>query len=114
MNKRQFVSAIIFTLVLSLCSTASTATRTVVIHVKGMTCGGCAISIEQTLKVAYHKALKMNELAWDVYYVYGRGAEWTGDLPPAPDYYMHQLRSLPPDRMLDGTKLAEEMNKLLQ
>ena len=66
------------------------------------------------LKVAYHRALKMNELAWDVYYVYGRGAEWTGDLPPVPDYYMHQLRSLPPERMLDGAKLAEEMNKLLQ
>jgi hypothetical protein len=66
------------------------------------------------LKVAYHRALKMSELAWDVYYVYRRGVEWTGELPPAPDYYMHQLRSLPPERMLDGDKLAEEMNKLLQ
>ena len=66
------------------------------------------------LKVAYQHTLKMDEPAWDVYYVYGRDAEWTGDLPPAPAYYMHQLHSLPPDRMLDGRKLAEEMNKLLE
>ena len=66
------------------------------------------------LKVKYHQALKMSELAWDVYYVYRRGVEWTGELPPVPDYYMHQLHSLPPERMLDGDKLAEEMNKLLQ
>jgi len=66
------------------------------------------------LKKAYQRALKMDEPAWDVYYIYGREAEWTGDLPPAPAYYMHQLRSLPPDRMLDGKKLAEEMNKLLE
>lgn len=36
--------------------------------------------------MAYQRALKMNELAWDVYYVYERGREWTGDLPPVPDY----------------------------
>lgn len=66
------------------------------------------------LKVAYQRALKMNELAWDVYYVYRRGTEWTGELPPIPDYYMHQLRTLPAERMLDGDKLAEEINKLLE
>ena len=44
----------------------------------------------------------------------GRGAEWKGDMPPVPDYYIHQLLSLPPERMVDGDKLAEEMNKLLQ
>lgn len=66
------------------------------------------------LKVAYQRALKMDEEAWDVYYVYGRDVEWKSELPPAPAYYMHQLRSLPPDRMLDGARLAEEMNRLLQ
>jgi hypothetical protein len=66
------------------------------------------------LKVAYQRALKMAEPAWDVYYVYDRDAEWKGELPPTPAYYMHQLRSLPPDRMLNGSKLAEEINKLLQ
>ncbi len=66
------------------------------------------------LKIAYQRALKMDEPAWDVYYVYGRDAEWKDELPPTPAYYMHQLHSLPPERMLNGSKLAEEMNKLLQ
>ena len=66
------------------------------------------------LKIAYQRLMKMSEPAWDVYYVYGRDAEWMGDLPPVPEYYMHQLHSLPPDRMLDGDKLAAEMNRLLQ
>lgn len=64
--------------------------------------------------MGYQRALKMNELAWDVYYVYRRGTEWTEELPPVPDYYMHQLRTLPAERMLDGDKLAEEINKLLE
>jgi hypothetical protein len=66
------------------------------------------------LKVDYQQLMKMKEPAWDVYYVYGRNAEWKNELPPTPDYYMHQLRSLPRDRILDGNVLAEEMNKLLQ
>jgi hypothetical protein len=70
--------------------------------------------VEGKLKTAYQRVMKMEEPAWDVYYVYGRDAEWKGELPPAPVYYMHQLRTLPPDRMLGGAKLAEEMNKLLQ
>jgi hypothetical protein len=69
---------------------------------------------EGRLKAAYQRALKKDEPAWDVYYVYAREAEWKDELPPAPAYYIHQLRSLPPDRMLDGARLAEEMRKLLQ
>ena len=65
------------------------------------------------LKKAYQRLMKMEEPAWDVYYAYGRGAEWKGD-PPVPDYWMHQLGGLPPERRLDGIKLAEEMNRLLQ
>lgn len=68
---------------------------------------------EGKLKVAYQKVMKMDMPAWDVYYVYGRNAEWK-DEPPQPDYWMHQLRGLPSERMLDGSKLAEEMTKLLQ
>ncbi|HKO63466.1 MAG TPA: heavy metal-associated domain-containing protein [Pyrinomonadaceae bacterium] len=37
-------------IVLSMSSVASGATRTTTIYVSGMTCGGCAISIEQVLK----------------------------------------------------------------
>ncbi len=65
------------------------------------------------LKTAYQRVMKMSEPAWDVYYVYGRNAEWSGD-PPVPAYYMHQLGSLPPERMLNGDGLAVEVNRLLQ
>ncbi len=65
------------------------------------------------LKVSYQRLMNMDEPAWDVYYVYGRDAEW-GSEPPAPDYWMHQLGGLPPDRMLDGDKLAAEINNLLK
>lgn len=37
-------------MVLSMSIMASAATRTTTIYVDGMTCGGCAISIEQVLK----------------------------------------------------------------
>lgn len=49
MKKRLLAGAVVI-LALALCGAASAATRTVVIKVKGMTCGSCAIAIEQTLK----------------------------------------------------------------
>jgi hypothetical protein len=47
------------------------------------------------------------EVAWDVYLLYRRGTTWRAVSPPAPDYFMHQLRGrLPDSLMLDGPKLA--------
>ena len=65
------------------------------------------------LKLAYQRVMKWDQPAWDVYYAYRRDAEWKKN-PPTPDYWQHQLRGLPPERMLDGSKLAEEMRKLLE
>jgi hypothetical protein len=39
----------------------------------------------------YRAALGLPEDAWDVYLVYGPDARWDGELPPKPDYWMHQL-----------------------
>lgn len=64
------------------------------------------------LKKAYQKVMKMDEPAWDVYYVYDGEAEWKTQ-PPVPVSNMHQLNSLPSERMLDGDKLASEINELL-
>jgi hypothetical protein len=33
------------------------------------------------------------EPAWDTYVLYGPDATWTGDKPPVPPYWMHQLGS---------------------
>ncbi len=69
---------------------------------------------EGKLKEAYQSVTKIDKPAWDVYYVYGRSAEWKGELPPAPDYWMHQLNGLPKEQMLNGETLAEEIKKLIQ
>lgn len=57
--------------------------------------------------------LREGQPAWDVYMAFNRDAEWKNDPPPAPDYWMHQLGGVAPERRLEGTKFAEETNKLL-
>ncbi|HEX6624987.1 MAG TPA: hypothetical protein VF064_14855 [Pyrinomonadaceae bacterium] len=63
---------------------------------------------------AYGRVLRLGdgETAWDVYYVYGRDAEWGGE-PPAPGFFMDQV-GLPGGQPLDGDKLAAEMRRLLR
>jgi len=54
------------------------------------------------------------EPAWDVYLVYEPGVRWDGDTPPKPTFFMHQLRGrLPDDRRLDGPKLRDAIEKIL-
>jgi hypothetical protein len=46
----------------------------------------------ETMK-RFKSILKTPFEAWDVYLVYEKGTRWTGEAPPAPAYWMHQLRS---------------------
>lgn len=56
----------------------------------------------------------VDEFAWDVYLVYDRGVEWTGQSPPVPTYYQHQLVGRLPDaRMLDGPVLRTRVLELV-
>jgi hypothetical protein len=41
----------------------------------------------------FSKALKLKGHAWDVYLLYAPGVKWTGATPPAPTFWMHQLRA---------------------
>ena len=51
MSKRRMISGAVMALVLVVCADAAlVATRTTTIYVHGMTCGGCAISVEQALR----------------------------------------------------------------
>lgn len=51
MSRRQVLIAFIFTLVLTMgANTVWATTKTVTIRVKGMTCGGCATSVEKALE----------------------------------------------------------------
>lgn len=38
------------------------------------------------------KTLGLKGSAWDVYLLYAPGVQWTGEQPPAPTFWMHQLR----------------------
>jgi hypothetical protein len=67
------------------------------------------------LTKSYSRLLQLGEdrPAWDVYLVFDRTADWKAE-PPAPDYWMHQLRGVSAERRLDGDGLAEEIRKMLQ
>lgn len=39
------------------------------------------------------KMLGLKGVAWDVYLLYAPGVRWTGDGPPSPTFWMHQLRA---------------------
>lgn len=52
-----------------------------------------------------------DELAWDTFLLFAPGARW-GDAPPSPAYVMHVGKRLPPERRLNGEKLAAEVNRL--
>jgi hypothetical protein len=57
--------------------------------------------------------LPKGQVAWDVYLLFNKDAEWK-DQPPGPDYWMHQLGGVAPERRLNGKPFADETNKLLQ
>ena len=69
---------------------------------------------EGELVKAYGRILKLegDDTAWDVYYVFGRDAEWKDEVP-APTFFMDQV-GLPGGEPLDASKLAAELRKLLQ
>ena len=39
------------------------------------------------------KTLGLKGTAWDIYLLYAPGVRWTGEQPPAPTFWMHQLRA---------------------
>jgi hypothetical protein len=59
----------------------------------------------------YKQVLGWRGNAWDVYMVYGPKAQWTGDLPPTPDFFMHQTSEKGP--RLDATVFGLRLKQLL-
>ena len=65
--------------------------------------------------IEYKETLDIPMYAWDLWFVYDPGARWEdGELPPYPDYWEHQLPSLPPDKKLDAERFAIEVNARLE
>ncbi len=69
---------------------------------------------DKILGLAFGKLVtlpRQRELAWDVYLVFDEQSEWT-ETPPKPTEWMHQLGL--DERLLDGDKLRESVEKLLR
>lgn len=60
----------------------------------------------------FARRLALRATAWDVYLLYGRGVRWEGTEPPAPSFWMHQLReSVGADQKLclDPSRFSREV-----
>ncbi|MGH8397427.1 MAG: hypothetical protein ACRETA_04185 [Gammaproteobacteria bacterium] len=57
--------------------------------------------------------LGIGQFAWDVWMIYGRGQQWDKELPPKPDFWMHQLYGLPSWRYLNADTFAKEVKTYL-
>jgi hypothetical protein len=66
---------------------------------------------DRKLVAEYARTLRTNEQPWDVYFLYGRDAEWTNG-PPPPAYWMDQI-GLENGTPLNAAKLAERAQELL-
>lgn len=64
------------------------------------------------LGMQYKQVLGWRGNAWDVYMLYGPNAQWNGDLPPAPAFFMHQTWEKGPQ--LDADEFGKRVKQLLQ
>ncbi|MGA7313367.1 MAG: hypothetical protein WBX22_05270 [Silvibacterium sp.] len=67
---------------------------------------------DNLLGVQYKRVLGWKGNAWDVYLLYGSNARWQGDLPPTPDFFMHQTFEKGPQ--LDAPVFGARVKQLLQ
>lgn len=62
------------------------------------------------LSKSYSPILQADGVAWDVYMLFDRSAEWK-DTAPSPVYFMDKI-GLPAGRPLDGVELAKQLSTL--
>jgi len=54
-----------------------------------------------------------DDYAWDVWMIYGPDAQWTGAVPPKPDFVMQQLEGLEHYPRLDSKEFARQARRWL-
>jgi len=68
---------------------------------------------ERTAGQLFSKTLKLrSRIAWDVYLVYPPGQNWDADLPPSPEFWMHQLDE-EPTLFLDPLRLKHAVRAMI-
>ncbi len=64
--------------------------------------------------IVFMDALKIEMYAWDVWMMYEPDTRWEADAsPPPPDFWQHQLQSLPEEKRLDAEQFAVEVRARL-
>jgi hypothetical protein len=53
-----------------------------------------------------------NEIAWDVYFIYGANARWENE-PSKPDFWMHQLFGVTTAPLFNAEKFTQELKAML-
>jgi hypothetical protein len=61
-----------------------------------------------------HTLCLQETVAWDVYLVYATKSVWDADLPPMPEFWMHQQPDEEPTHWLDPSRLKEYVQTLLE
>jgi hypothetical protein len=61
----------------------------------------------------WKQVLKLgNDIAWDVYFLYGADAQWDNE-PPQPDFWMHQLFGVTKAPMFNEPKFEDKLKEML-
>jgi hypothetical protein len=73
---------------------------------------------EQEMSQRFRRVLGLPVPAWDVYLLYPQGMQWTGELPPHPAFWMHQIPELAVDENhllnRDRDRFGRELDLLLE
>jgi len=60
------------------------------------------------------QVMGVNKYVWDFWTIYGPKAVWSDErLPPAPDFWQHQLDGLPTEKKLDANVFAAKIDEFL-
>ncbi len=60
------------------------------------------------------QVMGVDKYVWDFWTIYGPNAVWSDErLPPAPDFWQHQLDGLPTDKKLDADVFAAKVEAFL-
>jgi len=60
----------------------------------------------------WQRVLGLDDIAWDVYLLYGAGAMWSQE-PPPPDFWMHQLDRVSKAPVFDQAAFAARLKEML-
>lgn len=65
-----------------------------------------------SIMLRYAKAVDVDKPVWDFWSIYRPGTTWTQGMPPAPDFWQHQMGSLPASSRLDVPTFVAQIRRL--